>query len=59
MEKVSIILFNTEDEVIVRQSLEFRENETQKNKLIHDHLMYLFNFYGQDVEISRIEIIRF
>ena len=49
MEKVSIILFDTEDEIIVKQSLEFRENETQKNKLIHDHLMYLFNFYGQDV----------
>lgn len=59
MEKVCIILFDVNDDVIVRQSLEFRETEMEKNKLIHEHLLYLINFCGQDSEIARIEIVRY
>ena len=60
MEKVSIVLYDTENAVIMRQSLEFRETESssQKRKVIQDYLLYLIRAYSQDVEIAKIEILR-
>jgi hypothetical protein len=58
MEEYTIVLFDKEDEPIVRQQIELRENEQRKNKLINDHVIYLIGFYGEDSEICRIEIIR-
>jgi hypothetical protein len=60
MEKVSIVLYDTENAVIMRQSLEFRETESpsQKRKVIQDYLLYLIRAYSQDIEIAKIEILR-
>ena len=58
MEKITIVLFDSEEEPIVREKIEIREGEPRKNKLINEHILYLLGFYGEEFEVSKIEIIR-
>lgn len=58
MEKITIVLFESDDEPIVRERIEIRDNEPRKNKLINEHILYLLGFYGEEFEICKIEIIR-
>ena len=58
METITIILFDKFDEVIVRQKMEIQDSYKETRKLINDHILYLVNFYGNDSDISKIEIFR-
>lgn len=59
MNKITIVLFDYEDEPIVREQIEIRDdNEPRKNKLINEHILYLLGFYGEQFEICKIEILR-
>lgn len=58
MEIITIVLLDSDELPIVRERLEIRDNEPRKNKLINGHISYLLEIYGEDCEISRIEIIR-
>ena len=58
MEKITIVLLDSYDEPIVREKIEIREGEPRKNKLINEHILYLLGFYGEEFEVSKIEIIR-
>lgn len=58
MESITIVLFEAGDEVIVRQKMEIKDNYLDSRKLINDHILYLVNYYGEEFDICRIEIIR-
>jgi len=58
METITIILFDKYDEVIVRQKMEIKDSYKETRKLINDNILYLVNYYGEDSDISKIEIFR-
>lgn len=58
MENITIVLFDEQDEIIVRQKMTIKKDYMDTRKLINDHLLYLINFYSEDSDITKIEILR-
>lgn len=58
METITIVLIDKYDELIVRQKMEIQDSYKDTRKLINDHILYLVNYYGEDSDISKIEIFR-